>query len=72
MKMLGKIVEFSITLTVAITLILFACFEKTLVRDVKIILVFLGLSSLIASIISIVNFAIEDYKEREGENKDDK
>lgn len=53
MRVTSDIITFSIEFVVALALILIACFEESIRFDMKIVLVFIGVLSLIASMITL-------------------
>ena len=61
MKKLSETFTFAIEFTVALILILVSCFDETIALNIKVGLVSLGILSLIASMITLINLF---YKEK--------
>lgn len=74
MKIFSKVITFSVDFTVAIVLVIMACFEETFIldHDMKVVLIFIGMLSLISSMITLISLSIDIYNEKKPEeNKDD-
>lgn len=61
MEIMSEIFTFAIEITVALILILLACFEETIALNIKVGLVSLGILSLIPSMITLIGLF---YKEK--------
>lgn len=67
MKIMGKIITFAADFTIAIVLVIMACFEESLIHDMKVVLIFIGVLSLISSMITLISLSIDIYNEKKVE-----
>lgn len=71
MKIMSEVITFATAFVIALTLVLLACFDKTIVFYMKAVLIFIGMLSLVSSMITLISLSIDVYNEMKVEEADD-
>lgn len=71
MRITSKVITFVIEFAIALTLVLLACFNETIVSYMKAVLIFIGMLSLVSSMITLISLSIDVYNEMKVEETDD-
>ena len=71
MRITSQVITFVIEFAIALTLVLLACFNETIVSYMKAVLIFIGMLSLVSSMITLISLSIDVYNEMKVEEADD-